>query len=69
MNFVVGAMLIHLDLDRYVDTSYSFGDQFDWKALEENIFWLFVFINYGKNWREIYKDGTLKVLHLVKLLE
>lgn len=69
MNFIVGAMLLHLSLDNYPDTLYSFGKETTWDSLEEDIFWLFVFINYGRNWREIYKEGTLKVLHLVRLLD
>ncbi len=35
---------------------------------EEKVFWLFIYINYEKNWREIYRDKTPKTFELLKEL-
>ncbi len=37
--------------------------------LEENVFWILVFINFNKNWREVFKDGVPKAIYLVNYLE
>jgi hypothetical protein len=47
----------------------SFGvEEFTDEDLEKKAFWIFTYINYQKNWRDVYKSGTPKVKSLVKFL-
>jgi hypothetical protein len=65
MNYIVAHLIIHLDPEKYQDLSKSFG-QSGLLKLEENIFWIFVYINFELNWREVYKKGMGKCLELLK---
>ena len=39
----------------------SFGDKsFSEESHECKTFWMFMFINFEKNWREVYRNGTPK---------
>ena len=36
---------------------------------EKKVFWILVFINFDKNWRDIYKKGFPKMHELLKYLD
>ena len=61
MNMVVAAILMQLDVNNYKDSSKSFGKK-NLDNLEENCFWIFIFIIFEKNWRDVYKKGMLKAI-------
>jgi len=66
-NFIVGALLIILDPANYPDMKkMTKGYNFDF---EEKTFWYFVYITHKKNWREIFKVGTPKVIGMSKYFE
>lgn len=69
MNYVVAAMMIILSPKNYDNLNFSFdfpGKNFlEDEDYEEKIFWLLIFINYKKNWREVYREGMRKTFDLL----
>ena len=84
MNFVVATLLIILNPKNYeslecislffIDNSLYFLDSFGLKNIsdeeyEERVFWIFIYIAYKKNWREVYKDGMVKTFDLLSFFK
>lgn len=68
MNFIVGNILLNTDQEIYEYPEMSIGKS-KIPIIEEICFWIFIYICFEKNQREVYKKGFVYVLQQVKFLE
>ena len=69
MNYIVANILIHLEVKQYKNVKKSFGKKPEQLDIEEKCFWLFVFMNWKKNYREMFKKDLVKLKELSKFLD
>ena len=67
MNFIVAAIFMNLQLEKYESVEESFGSTDP--DIEQLTFWIFLHINFQKNWRDVFKMGTPRLKTLIKKLE
>ena len=77
MNFIVAALLYCLNPDNDKTSSKLILDFFFLKRFSEDyclmddsyeikVFWIFVHIMHEKKWRDVFKDGTPKLLKMLE---